>query len=54
LARAKAEGWNAEVWTVEEVGRVLKGASPISEIKAAFPQAKVVRKGQLMQDEIPI
>jgi hypothetical protein len=54
LARAKAEGWNAEAWTVEEVGRVLKGASPISEIKAAFPKAKVVRKGQLIQDEIPI
>ena len=54
LARAKAEGWNAEVWTVEEVGRVLKGASPIAEIKAAFPKAKVVRKGQLIEDEIPI
>ena len=54
LARAKAEGWNAEAWTLVEVGRVLKGASPIAEIKAAFPKAKVVRKGQLMQDEIPI
>jgi hypothetical protein len=54
LARAKAEGWNAEAWTVEEVGRVLKGASPIAEIKAAFPKAKVVRKGQLIEDEIPI
>jgi len=54
LARAKAEGWNAEAWTVEEVGRVLKGASPIAEIKAAFPQAKVVRRGQLIEDEIPI
>jgi len=54
LARAKAEGWNAEAWTVEEVGRVLKGASPIAEIKAAFPKAKVVRRGQLIEDEIPI
>jgi hypothetical protein len=54
LARAKAEGWNAEAWTVEEVGRVLKGASPIAEIKTAFPQAKVVRRGQLIEDEIPI
>ena len=54
LARAKAEGWNAEAWTVEEVGRVLKGASPIAEIKAAFPKAKVVKRGQLIEDEIPI
>jgi len=54
LARAKAEGWNAEVWTVEEVGRVLKGASPSAEIKAAFPKAKGVRRGQLIEDEIPI
>jgi hypothetical protein len=36
------------------VGRVLKGASPIAEIKAAFPKAKVVRRGQLIEDEIPI
>ena len=54
LARAKAEGWNAEVWTKAEVARVLKGSSPIAQIKTAFPQARVIRKGQFVEDEIPV
>lgn len=55
LARAKAEGMAVEAWTLEEVGRVVAQASPLAEIKQAWPGAKVQGKRKPMpQDEIPI
>ena len=55
LARAKAEGVVVEAWTLEEVGRVVAQASPLAEIKQAFPGATVQGKRKAMpQDEIPL
>jgi len=54
LARAKAEGWNAEAWTLVEVGRVLAASSSLWEVKQAFPMATVQSKRKAMpQDDIP-
>jgi choline dehydrogenase-like flavoprotein len=55
LARAKAEGVNVETWTLAEVGRVVKAATPLAEIKQAFPGATVQGKRKpFPADEIPI
>ena len=55
LARAKAEGVNIETWTLAEVGRIVKAATPLAEIKQAFPGAVVRDKRKPMpQDDIPI
>lgn len=55
LARAKAEGVNIETWTLAEVGRVLRAATPMAEVKQAFPMATVQGKRKAMpQDEIPL
>ena len=55
LARAKAEGVAIETWTLAEVGRVVAKASPLAEVKQAFPMATVQGKRKAMpQDEIPL
>lgn len=55
LARAKLEGVNIETWTLAEVGRVVAKASPLAEVKQAFPMATVQGKRKAMpQDEIPL
>lgn len=55
LARAKAEGVAIETWTLAEVGRVVAKASPLVEVKQAFPMATVQGKRKAMpQDEIPL
>ena len=55
LARAKAEGVAIETWTLAEVGRIVKAATPLAEIKQAFPMATVQGKRKAMpQDEIPL
>jgi len=55
LARAKAEKVAIETWTLAEVGRVVAKASPIAEVKQAFPMATVQGKRKPVPvDEIPI
>lgn len=55
LARAKAEGVAIETWTLAEVERVVAKASPLAEVKQAFPMATVQGKRKAMpQDEIPL
>lgn len=60
--RANHEGRKVQVWTVEEIGRVIHHLTAVSDIKAAFPGAEVIpmrRKGRGPQndpgldDEIP-
>jgi choline dehydrogenase-like flavoprotein len=54
MARAKADGVAIEAWTLAEVGRVVAKASPLADIKQAFPGATVRGKiGKISQDEIP-
>lgn len=63
IQQAKAEGRKVQVWTVDELGRVMHHLNPVAAIKDAFPGAQVIpmtpRKGRGPQhdpgldDEIP-
>ena len=49
-----AEGRYVEVWTVDEIGRLIEGPwKEIGKAKKVFPGAIVTKAGELLDDDIP-